>query len=287
MKLLRLDQKGQERVDAIDSEGNYRDLSTDYLDLSNEFLTNLGKLNSLDLEVYPIVDGFPRIRPCVAHVGKFICVGLNYLGHAAEANMLIPKEPILFFKTTSAICGTNDYLIIPQGSSKTDWEVQLGVVIGKEASFVSEADASDHAARYCIVNDLSQRAYQLEGGGQWVKGKSSDTFEPIGPRQVTKDEIPNLGDLSMWHDVDGHRFQDGSTQTVIFGFPHLISHISYLMSSQPGDVISTGTPLRLVIWQDPEVYLLPKQTMQLAIDELGQQKQKTVIPTYSSANALN
>ena len=287
MKLLLLDQKGQERLAVIDSEGNYRGLTADYSDLSNEFLVNLYQLETLDLEADPVIDDFPRIGSCVGHVGKFTCVGLNYSDHAAESNILSPKEPILIFKATSAICGPTDDIIIPPGSSKTDWEDELGVVLGEEAKFACEADAIDHVAGYCIVNDLSGRSYQLERGGQWVKGKSSVTFGPIGPWWVTKDELLNPGDLSMWLELDGHRFQDGSTHIKIFGFPHLISYISHFMSLQSGDVISTGTPPGVGIGQDPEVYLRPGQTMQLEIDEFGEQKQKTVISIQSSANALN
>ena len=287
MKLLRLGQKGQERLAVIDSEGNYRDLSADYSDLSNGFLPNLYQLESLDLEAYPVIDDFPRIGPCVAHVGKFICVGLNYSDHTAESNMLSPKEPIIIFKAISAICGPNDDIIIPPGSSKTDWEVELGVVIGKEARFAREVDAIHHVADYCIIHELSGRFYQLERGGQWVKGKSSVTFGPIGPWLITKDELLNPGDLSMWLGVDGHRFQDGSTQIMIFGGPNLISYISHFISLQSGDVFSTRRPPGVGMGQDPEVYLSPGQTTQLEVDGLGEQKKKTVISTQSSANALN
>ena len=287
MKLLRLGQKGQERLAVIDIEGNYRNLSADYSDLSNGFLPNLYQLESLDLEAYPVIDDFPRIGPCVADVGKFICVVLNYSDYTAESNMLSPKEPILIFKARSAICGPNDDIIIPPGSSKTDWEVELGVIIGKEARCASEADAIDHVAGYCVVNELPGRSYQLKCGGQWVKEKSSVTFGSIGPWLITKDELLNPGDLSIWLDADGHRFQDGSTQIMIFGVPNLISYISHFMSLQSGDVISTRRPPGVGMGQDPEVYLRPGQTTQFEVDRLGEQKQKTVISIQSSANALN
>ena len=276
MKLARLGDRGKERLAALDNDGNYRDLSADFPDLTPDLLANPAPLQSLDLTAYPVVDGSPRIGACVGQVGKFICVGLNYSDHAAESNMPVPKEPILFAKATSAICGPNDDVIIPPGSKKTDWEVELGIVIGKEARYISEANAIDHVAGYCVINDVSERAYQLERGGQWVKGKSADTFGPLGPWLVTKDEIPNQEDLSMWLEVDGNRFQDGSTRTMIFGVAHLISYISHFMSLQPGDIISTGTPPGVGMGQNPEVYLRPGQTIRLGIDGLGEQGQKTV-----------
>ena len=254
MKLARLGTPGSERLAAVDSDGNYRDISADFPDLTPALLSDLSPLAALDLSGYPIVEGAPRIGPCVGHVGKFICVGLNYSDHAAESNMPVPEEPILFGKATSAICGPNDDVIIPPGSEKSDWEVELGIVIGKEAKYVSESDALDHVAGYCVINDLSERAYQLEMSGQWIKGKSADTFGPIGPWLVTTDEVPDPQDLGMWLEVDGHRYQDGSTKTMIFGVAHLVSYISRFMSLQPGDLLSTGTPPGVGLGHKPPVF---------------------------------
>jgi len=275
MKLARIGKTGSEKLAALDNDGNYRDISRDFPDLTIDLLRDTSALRTLDLTAYPIIEGTPRIGPCVAHVGKFICVGLNYSDHAAEAGMAVPDEPILFFKATSAICGPNDNVVIPRGSQKTDWEVELGIVIGKDASYVSEDDAMDHIAGYCVVNDVSERAFQIERGGQWVKGKSADTFGPIGPWLVTPDEVPNPQALSMWLEVDGHRYQDGSTNTMIFGVRHLVSYISQFMSLQPGDVISTGTPPGVGMGQKPQIYLRPNQIMTLGIEGLGTQQQTT------------
>lgn len=275
MKLARLGAPGAERLAAVDSDGTYRDISADFPDLTPALLSDLSPLTSLDLSAYPAVEGSPRIGACVGNVGKFICVGLNYSDHAAEANMPVPEEPILFAKATSCIVGPYDDVIIPPGSEKTDWEVELGIVIGKEAKYVSEEDALDHVAGYCIVNDVSERAYQLEMSGQWIKGKSADTFGPIGPWLVTKDEVADVHNLSMWLEVDGHRYQDGSTKTMIFGVPHMVSYISQFMSLQPGDVITTGTPPGVGMGQTPQVFLKRGQTMHLSIEGLGEQKQTT------------
>jgi 2-keto-4-pentenoate hydratase/2-oxohepta-3-ene-1,7-dioic acid hydratase in catechol pathway len=236
-------------------------------------LADPAPLLALDLNAFPLVQGNPRIGPCVGQVGKFICVGLNYSDHAAESGQPVPDDPILFMKATSAICGPNDNVRIPRGSQKTDWEVELGVVIGKEARYVSEADALGHVAGYCVINDVSERAFQLERSGQWVKGKSADTFGPIGPWLVTRDEIPDPQNLSMWLEVDGHRYQDGSTRTMIFPVAYLVSYISQFMSMQPGDIISTGTPPGVGLGQKPPVYLRPGQTMRLGIERLGIQTQ--------------
>nr|WP_319637385.1 fumarylacetoacetate hydrolase family protein [Kangsaoukella pontilimi] len=217
----------------------------------------------------------PRIGPCVGHVGKFICVGLNFSDHAAESGMDVPTEPILFAKATSAICGPDDDIIIPRGSEKTDWEVELGVVIGREARDVAEDTAMEHVAGYCVINDVSERAFQLEHGGQWIKGKSADTFGPIGPWLVTRDEVPDPQNLAMWLEVDGHRYQDGSTRTMIFGVAHLVAYISRFMSLQPGDIISTGTPPGVGLGQSPQVFLKPGQTVRLGIEGLGHQTQRT------------
>ena len=223
-----------------------------------------------------MVDGQPRLGPCVGQVGKFICIGLNYADHAAESGLKVPPEPVIFMKATSAICGPDDEVEIPRGSEKTDWEVELGVVIGTPAKYVDEADAMEHVAGYCVVNDVSERDFQTERSGQWTKGKSHDTFGPIGPWLVTKDEVADPQDLAMWLEVDGHRFQDGSTRTMVYQVPFLVSYLSQFMSLQPGDVISTGTPPGVGMGQKPPVYLRPGQTMRLGIDGLGEQTQVTV-----------
>jgi 2-keto-4-pentenoate hydratase/2-oxohepta-3-ene-1,7-dioic acid hydratase in catechol pathway len=209
-------------------------------------------------------------------VGKFVCIGLNYSDHAAEAGMKVPSEPIIFMKATSAICGPNDDVVVPRGSTKMDWEVELGVVIGTAAKYVSEADAMAHVAGYCVVNDLSERAFQLEGTGQWVKGKSADTFGPIGPWLVTADEIPDPQNLRLWLEVDGHRYQNGSTRTMIFGVRNLVSYVSRFMSLQPGDIISTGTPPGVGMGLKPQVFLKAGNRMRLGIDGLGEQNQRVV-----------
>lgn len=277
MKLVRLGTPGNERLAILDGAGQHRDPGAEFADFTPALLSDLCPLHELDVDTLPIIEPGERIAPCIGSVGKFICVGLNYSDHAAEAGMSVPEEPILFMKATSAICGPNDDIIIPRNSEKTDWEVELGVVIGREASYVSEEDALDHVAGYCVINDVSERAFQLERGGQWVKGKSCDTFGPIGPWLVTKDEVPDPQNLSMWLEVDGHRYQSGSTGTMVFGVAHLISHISQFMSLQPGDIISTGTPPGVGMGQKPNpVYLRSGQSMALGIDGLGQQTQRTV-----------
>lgn len=256
-----------------------RDLSEIIPDIAGEVLDPdyLEKLAVLDAEALPLVPAGTRIGACVGRVGKFICVGLNYADHAAESGMEVPSEPVLFFKATSAICGPNDDVIIPRGSAKTDWEVELGVVIGREARYVKQDRALDHVAGYCVVNDLSERAFQMERGGQWVKGKSADTFGPIGPWLVTRDEVPNPQALDIWLEVDGIRHQNGNTRTMIFGIAEIVSYISQFMSLQPGDVISTGTPPGVGLGMKPEpVYLRPGQVMHLGIQGLGEQKQRTV-----------
>ncbi|MDE0969004.1 MAG: fumarylacetoacetate hydrolase family protein [Octadecabacter sp.] len=276
MKLLRVGPLGQEKPAILDQNGGYRDLSAHVTDLSGDVLTDegLAKLRQIDPQSLPMLGADDRIGACVGHVGKFICIGLNYSDHAAETGMTLPDEPILFFKATSAICGPNDDVLIPRTSTKTDWEVELGVVIGKEARYVSEADAMDHVAGYCVINDVSERAFQIERSGQWVKGKSADTFGPIGPWLVTRDEISDPQNLKMWLEVDGHRYQNGSTATMVFGVRQLVSHISQFMSLQPGDVISTGTPPGVGMGQTPQTYLKEGQTMTLSIQGLGKQKQK-------------
>lgn len=279
MKLLRYGPVGAEKPGMLDANGQIRDLSAHIPDIAHGVLTNEGmaQLANLNVNALEVVSGSPRIGACVGHVGKFICIGLNYADHAAESGMEPPKEPVMFFKATSAVCGPNDDVIIPRGSEKTDWEVELGVVIGEEARYVSEEDALNHVAGYCVVNDLSERAFQLERGGQWVKGKSADTFGPIGPWLVSRDEIADPQKLPMWLDVDGKRYQDGSTETMIFGVAHLVSYVSQFMSLQPGDIISTGTPKGVGMGQKPNaIYLKPGQEMRLGIDGLGAQQQKTI-----------
>ena len=278
MKLLRYGLPGEERPGMLDAAGNIRDLSSVVPDIAGATLlpATLEKLRSVDPEQLPPVHGNPRIGPCVGKVGKFICIGLNYSDHAAESNMAVPAEPVVFMKATSSIMGPDDNVIIPPGSEKSDWEVELGVVIGKEAKYVKEADALSYVAGYCVVNDLSERAYQLEGTGQWVKGKSADTFGPIGPWLVTTDEITDPQTLKLWLKVDDHQYQNGSTSTMVFGVAHLVSYLSKFMSLQPGDIISTGTPPGVGLGQKPPVYLKPGNVITLGINGLGNQRQEVI-----------
>ncbi|MBF9032636.1 2-hydroxyhepta-2,4-diene-1,7-dioate isomerase [Rhodobacterales bacterium HKCCE2091] len=278
MKLLRYGAPGAEKPGMLDADGRVRDLSGEVADIAGEVLTpeGLARIAALDPASLPLAGGDPRIGPCVGSVGKFICIGLNYADHAAESGMDVPPEPVIFMKATSAIMGPNDDVRIPRGSEKTDWEVELGVVIGKEARYVDEADAMDHVAGYCLTNDLSERAFQQERSGQWVKGKSADTFGPIGPWLVTADEVPDPQNLRMWLEVDGHRYQDGSTATMVYGVRHLVHYLSQFMSLQPGDVISTGTPPGVGMGQKPQVYLREGQVMELSVEGLGVQRQRTV-----------
>lgn len=277
MKLLRFGLSGHEKPGILDSNGDIRDLSGVIPDLAGNALEpeSLDRLRSIDTSSLPAVNGGARIGPCVGGVGKFICIGLNYSDHAAESGMAVPVEPILFMKATSAICGPNDGIVIPRGSQKTDWEVELGVVIGKTARYVSEAEAMAHVAGYCVVNDLSERAFQLEGTGQWVKGKSADTFGPIGPWLVTRDEVTDPHNLDLWLEVDGRTYQRSTTRHMIFGVARLVSFISGFMSLHPGDVISTGTPPGIGMGQKPDpVYLRPGQEVRLGIEGLGEQRQR-------------
>jgi 2-keto-4-pentenoate hydratase/2-oxohepta-3-ene-1,7-dioic acid hydratase in catechol pathway len=275
MKLLRYGEPGRERPGLLDASGQIRDLGGEVEDLVPETMGEgtLARLQALDPKDLPLVDGEPRIGPCVARPGKFLCIGLNYSEHAEEQNIQPPEEPVLFMKAISALSGPNDPVIIPRGSAKTDWEVELGVVIGRTAKYVSEAEALDHVAGYCTINDLSEREYQLEGTGQWVKGKSCDSFGPTGPWLVTRDELPDPQDLPMWLEVNGHRYQNGTTRTMIFGVAALVSYISRFMSLQPGDVISTGTPSGVGLAQRPPVYLKAGDRIRLEIEGLGQQNQ--------------
>lgn len=279
MKLLRYGPVGAEKPGILDSRGHLRDLSAHVDDIAGVVLTpeGLDHLRSINPESLPVVTGSPRIGACVGRIGKFICVGLNYADHAAESGLAVPPEPVLFMKATSAVCGPNDDVIIPKGSLKTDWEVELGVVIGREARYVDEAQAMAHVAGYCVINDVSERAFQIERSGQWVKGKSADTFGPTGPWLVTADEVPDPQNLQMWLEVDGHKYQNGSTKTMVYGVRHLVSYISQFMSLQPGDVISTGTPPGVGMGQKPApIYLRPGQVMTLGIDGLGEQRQLVV-----------
>lgn len=277
MKLLRYGAPGAEKPGIVGDDGRIRDLSAHLADISGAALSDeaLDRLRALDQASLPVVEGTPRLGPCVGQVGKFICIGLNYSDHAAETGAPIPEEPIVFMKATSAITGPNDDVIIPKGSEKTDWEVELGVVIGREARYITEAEALDHVAGYCVINDLSERDFQIHRGGQWTKGKSADSFGPIGPWLVTRDEVADPQALQMWLEVDGHRYQDGSTATMIFGVAHVVSYLSRFMSLQPGDIISTGTPPGVGLGQKPEVYLRPGQTIRLGIECLGEQRQTT------------
>ena len=279
MKLLRYGPKGQERPGILDSQGRIRDLGNVVPDIAGDALLPeaLQRLARQEIDKLPVVQGAPRIGPCVGKVGKFVCIGLNYADHAAESNLPIPKEPIVFMKATSAIIGPNDEVEIPRKSQKTDWEVELGVVIGKPAKYVSESAAMDHVAGYCVVNDVSEREFQIERGGQWDKGKGCDTFGPIGPWLVSKDEIADPNNLAMWLEVDGKRYQNGNTRTMIFNVPFLVHYLSQFMSLQPGDVISTGTPPGVGMGQKPNpIYLKAGQVMKLGIEGLGEQTQKTV-----------
>ena len=279
MKLVRFGSPGQEKPGIVDQEGKIRDLSSVVDDISRCSLldSELERIRSTDLHSLPLVDEGSRLGACVSGIGKFLCIGLNYSDHAKEANMPIPKEPIMFMKATSAVVGANDDVTIPKDSNKSDWEVELGIVIGKTARHVSEDDALSHVAGYCVVNDLSEREFQIERGGQWVKGKSCDTFGPIGPWLVTRDEIPDPQALLMWLEVDGVRYQDGSTSTMIFGVAELISYCSRFMTLETGDVISTGTPPGVGMGQKPEpIYLKAGQQIRLGVEGLGEQEQKTV-----------
>ncbi len=278
MKLLRVGKAGEERPALRDTGGVLRDLSAHVDDIAGETLSpsGLDKLRLLDSQQLPALPADLRIGPCVGMVGKFVCIGLNFSDHAAEAGMAIPDEPVVFGKWTSAICGPNDDTLIPRGARKTDWEVELGVVIGTAGTHIEEADALSHVAGYCVVNDISEREWQLERGGTWDKGKGCDTFGPLGPWLVTSDEIEDINNLTMWLEVDGHRYQQGSTRTMIFSVAKIISYLSRCMSLQPGDVIATGTPPGVGLGQNPPVYLQGGEIVRLGIDGLGEQRQRVV-----------
>ena len=279
MKLLRYGEKGQEKPGLLDAQGQIRDLSAHIADVAGTALEpdSLNALSKVDPESLPLVTGSPRIGACVGQVGKFLCIGLNYADHAAESNMPVPSEPVVFSKFTSAICGPNDDVEIPRDSTKTDWEVELGVVIGKGGRYIDESNAMDHVAGYCVINDVSEREWQLERGGTWDKGKGFDTFGPIGPWLVTRDEITDPHQLNLWLEVDGHRYQDGNTRTLVFQIPALVAYLSRCMSLQPGDIISTGTPPGVGLGVKPNpVFLRAGQKMRLGIEGLGEQQQTTV-----------
>jgi 2-keto-4-pentenoate hydratase/2-oxohepta-3-ene-1,7-dioic acid hydratase in catechol pathway len=280
MKTLRYRDGNSVKPGILDKEGKIRDVSSIVDDWDNTTVTveKLHSVQSVDLLSLPVVDNNISIAPCVCKksIGKFICIGLNYSDHAEETGMEVPPEPIMFMKATSAVIGPNDDVIIPKNSFKSDWEVELGVIIGKEAKYISEDQSQDHVAGYCVVNDLSERAFQIERSGQWVKGKSCDTFGPIGPYLVTKDEIVDPQNLKMWLHVNGKRMQDGSTSTMVYGVNFLVSYLSQFMSLQPGDIISTGTPPGVGMGMKPQVFLKPGDVMSLGIEGLGEQKQKTV-----------
>ena len=280
MKTLRYREGNSVKPGILDKEGKIRDASGIVDDWDNTTVTveKLHSVQSVDLSSLPVVDNNVSIAPCVCKksIGKFICIGLNYSDHAEETGMEVPPEPIMFMKATSAVIGPNDNVIIPKNSFKSDWEVELGVIIGKEAKYISEDQSQDHIAGYCVVNDLSERAFQIERSGQWVKGKSCDTFGPIGPYLVTKDEVVDPQNLKMWLDVNGKRMQDGTTSTMVYGVNFLVSYLSQFMSLQPGDIISTGTPPGVGMGMKPQVFLKPGDVMRLGIEGLGEQKQMTV-----------
>lgn len=278
MKLLRYGPTGEEKPGLMDDGGNIRSLADHVADIDGNTISDesIAALRALNASELPLVESNPRLGPCVGKVGKFICIGLNYSDHAEESGMPVPSEPEVFSKATSAICGPDDVIIKPLNSEKLDWEVELAVVIGKHASYVSEEEAINHIAGYCVCNDVSERSFQLEKGSQWDKGKGCDTFGPIGPWLVTRDEVENPLDLDMWLEVNGHRYQDGNTQTMIFDPAFIVSYLSQFMSLQPGDVISTGTPSGVGLGQKPPVYLNTGDRIELGIDRLGTQRQTVV-----------
>lgn len=275
MKLLRYGDTGHEKVGIVDEEGRIRDLSAHVDDLTGHVLSDEGmdKLRNVSVHDLPIVDGEPRIAPCVANVGKFICIGLNYSDHAAETGAQVPPEPIIFMKANSAIVGPNDGILLPKGSIKTDWEVELAVIIGKKAKYVPEQDALNYVCGYCVANDVSEREFQTERAGQWTKGKSCDTFGPIGPWLVTRDEVSDPQNLSMWLTVNGKTMQNGSSNTMIYGVAFLVSYLSQFMTLHPGDIISTGTPPGVGLGMNPPVFLKPSDVVELGIEGLGTQRQ--------------
>jgi 2,4-didehydro-3-deoxy-L-rhamnonate hydrolase len=282
MKLLRYGPAGQEQPGLLDKDGRVRNLAGIIDDIAGAALSpaSLAKIAALDENTLPLVDGKPqdglRLGPCVGNIGKFICIGLNYADHAAESGAEVPPEPVVFNKWTSAVVGPDDDVQIPRGSKKTDWEVELGVVIGTGGSYIEEADAMSHVAGFCVVNDVSEREFQIERSGTWDKGKGCDTFGPTGPWLVTPDEVGDFNNLAMWLEVDGKRYQNGNTSTMVYKVPFLVSYLSRFMSLQPGDVISTGTPPGVGMGQKPQVFLKGGEVMRLGIDKLGEQRQKVL-----------
>jgi len=278
MKLLRHGEPGAEKPGMIDDAGALRDLSGHVADIGGATLSDdgLAKLRAIDPASLPLVADGTRLGPCVAGTGKFICIGLNYADHAAESGMAVPPEPVIFMKATSAICGPNDPIIIPRGSEKTDWEVELAVIIGKRAKYVSEADALDYVAGYAVTNDVSERAFQIERAGQWTKGKSCDNYGQIGPWLVTRDEVADPQNLPMWLTVNGQKMQNGSTKTMVYGVAHVVAYLSQFMSLHPGDVISTGTPPGVGMGQKPPRYLRAGDVVELGIEGLGRQRQDVI-----------
>ncbi len=275
MKLLRYGPRGAEKPGMLDKAGRIRDLSGIIPDLAAEVLTRLDTL-AVDPETLPLVEGNPRLGACVAGTGKFICIGLNYADHAAESGLQVPPEPVVFMKATSAICGPNDPILLPRGSEKTDWEVELGVVIGRAAKYVTEAEALRHVAGYCVINDVSERAFQTERSGQWTKGKSCDNFGQMGPWLVTPDEVPDPQNLPMWLKVGAQTMQNGSTRTMVYGVAFVVSYLSQFFTLHPGDVISTGTPPGVGMGMKPPRYLKAGETVSLGIEGLGVQEQLVV-----------
>lgn len=278
MKLVRFGAAGDEKPGVIDEHGNLRDLSAYIEDITAQNLSDekLSELSKINLNTLPILDKSTRLGACVSGVGKFICIGLNYADHAKEAGMEVPPEPVIFMKATSAICGPTDPILLPRGSVKTDWEVELAVVIGKKAKYVELEDAMSYVAGYAASNDISERTYQLEGSGHWTKGKSCDSFGPLGPYLVTKDEIPDPQNLSMWLSVNGQKMQDGSTSTMVYGVAFLVHYISQFMSLMPGDIISTGTPPGVGLGMTPPIYLKPGDIVTLGVEGLGEHNQTVI-----------
>jgi 2-keto-4-pentenoate hydratase/2-oxohepta-3-ene-1,7-dioic acid hydratase in catechol pathway len=278
MKLLRYGPPGHEKPGLLDRDGKIRDLSGMIGDIDGETLApaSLDRLRRTDPASLPLVAGAPRLGPCVGRVPKFIAIGLNYRQHAAETGAAIPKEPIIFMKAISSICGPDDDVVIPKGSQKTDWEVELGIVIGSLARYVAQADARRHIAGYCIVNDVSEREFQIERGGQWTKGKSADTFGPIGPWVVTADQVPDPGKLALWTEVNGKRVQNSNTGDLIFGIDEIVSYVSHFLTLMPGDVIATGTPSGVGLGMKPPQFLKPGDRMRLSVEGLGEQNQRAV-----------
>ena len=278
MKLLRHGERGQEKPGLLHDDGTIRDLSGVVPDIAGAVLSDegLAAIRAADASTLPVVDGATRLGPCVGGTGKFICIGLNYADHAAESGMKVPPEPVIFMKATSAICGPNDPIIVPRGSEKTDWEVELAVIIGTHAKYVSEADAMNHVAGFAVANDVSERAFQTERSGQWTKGKSCDNFGQLGPWLVTRDEVADPQDLDMYCRVNGETKQDGSSRTMVYGVAHLVSYLSQFMSLHPGDVISTGTPPGVGMGQKPPQFLRAGDVVELGIKGLGDQRQDVI-----------